>query len=124
MTVLCADASPLALFELGSDIKKILPEAAVHLCRNAAVTYKTAKKHGCNILITDIDFGKDKEEGLILAERMLDEYPDLNVIFATAGSVRDYADRLVKIRYSGYITKPYDIDGLRRELTNLRYHCD
>ncbi|MBQ9607624.1 MAG: response regulator [Lachnospiraceae bacterium] len=121
MTILCVDASPIALFELGSDVKKILPDAAIHLCRNAAVTYKTAKTHGCDILITDIDFGKDKEEGIILAEKMLEEHPNLNVIFASAGSVRDYADRLMKIRYSGYLTKPYTMEGLKNELSNLRF---
>ena len=73
------------------------------------------------MLITEIDFGGKKGEGIELASRILDLFPFANIIFATSEPVRDYAPLIMRLKYSGYLTKPFAIEELEREFNYLRY---
>jgi YesN/AraC family two-component response regulator len=42
-------------------------------------------------------------------------------MFIASGLSREYAMRLMKLRYSGYLTKPFSLNELKEELNNLRY---
>ena len=121
MTVLCVDTNLIALYSLKGKVKKIMPEATVLICRKTSEAILLARKRGCDVLISEIDFGGSKEEGIRIAEEIKEFNPQVNIIFVTAGSARDYAQQLVKLKYSGYLTKPFDIEELREELGNLRY---
>ena len=121
MTIICADPSPVSLLVMGKDVKKLLPESDIHICRNTDTAVQLAEKYGCAVLITAIDFGGDKGEGILLAEKIKEMYPRVNIIFVTAASEGEYASRLLKIRYSGFLNKPYTAEELRTELENLRY---
>lgn len=122
MTIICADPSPISLFRLERLIKKILPTSTVHLCKSAACVETVAREIGCDVLITEIDFGGKKGEGIELASWILDLFPFTNVIFATSAPVRDYAPLIMRIKYSGYLTKPFAIEEMENEFKNLR-HC-
>ena len=125
MTIICADPSPVSLLVLKKNVKKLLPDSEVHFCRNLDFTVQLAEKYGCDVLITAIDFGRDKGEGILLAEKIKELYPRVNIIFATAASMGEYTSRILKIRYSGFLNKPYTAEELRKELENLRYiPCD
>ena len=67
MTVVCVDTNWIVLFGLKNKVKKILPEADVYTCRNSTDALSIAREHGCDVLITEIDFGREKEEGIRLA---------------------------------------------------------
>lgn len=121
MTIICADPSPVSLLVLREKVKKLLPDSDVHSCRNSESAVQLAKKYGCDVLITAIDFGRDKGEGILLAEKIKELYPRVNIIFATAASEGEYTSRILKIRYSGFLNKPYTLEELRTELENLRY---
>ena len=121
MTIICADPSPVSLLTLQKNIKRLLPDSDVYICRNSDSAMQLAEKHGCAVLITAIDFGRDKEEGILLAEAIKDRCPRANIIFATAASEGEYNSRILKIRYSGFLNKPYTAEDLRTELENLRY---
>ena len=95
MTVLCVDTNLIALYSLKTKVKKIMPDATVLVC--------------------------NKEEGIRLAEEIKALNPQVNIIFVTAGSAREYAHQLVKVRYSGFLTKPFEFEELKEELGNLRY---
>lgn len=121
MVVLCVDTNIIVLFGLKKKIHRIIPQARVFTCGSAEEALKKAREDGCDVLITEIDLGRDKEEGILLAEAVKELNPHVNIIFMTAGFVRDYAQRLVKLRYSGFLTKPFKIEELKDELNNLRY---
>ena len=122
MTIICADPSPISLFRLEQSIRKILPSSSVHLCKELESAVREAQKSGCDVLITEIDFGRRKGEGIELANKILDLFPFANVIFATAAPDRDYAPLIMRMKYSGYLTKPFEIEDLEKEFNNLR-HC-
>ena len=121
MTIICADPSPISLFRLERIIKKIMPESSVHLCKRTDSAVLAAKNTGCDVLITEIDFGGKKGEGIELAKKIIELIPNVNVIFATTVFDRDYAHLLVKLKYSGYLTKPFGIEEMNRELQELRH---
>ena len=121
MTIICADPSPVSLVVLQKRVKKLLPNAGVHICRYSDSALWLAEKHGCDVLITAIDLGSDKGEGIFLAEKIKELNPRVNIIFATAASEGEYASFILKVRYSGFLTKPYTEEELRTELKNLRY---
>ena len=121
MTIICADPSPVSLFKLERSIRKIKPTSSVHVCKKTDCAISEAKKRGCDVLITEIDVGGKKGEGIELASRILDLFPFANIIFATSEPVRDYAPLIMRIKYSGYLTKPFAIDELEREFNYLRH---
>ena len=121
MTIICADPSPVSLLVLKKRVKKLLPDSVVHISSNSDLVMRLAEKYGCDVLITSIDFGRDKGEGILLAEKIKELYPRVNIIFATAGSAGEYTSQIIKIRYSGFLNKPYTAEELRKELENLRY---
>ena len=99
-----------------------MPASTVHLCKKTECAISEAKKRGCDVLITEIDFGRKKGEGIELASSILDLFPLANVIFATSAPDRDYASLVMRIKYSGYLTKPFAIEELEKEFHSLR-HC-
>ncbi len=121
MEIICADASPIALARIWRLLLKMLPGAEVTCCRSSQKVLAIARKKGCDILITAIDFGAMKEEGIFLAEQIKELYPRVNIIFATAASEAEYNSRILKVRYSGFLNKPFSEEELRTELENLRY---
>ncbi len=95
--------------------------AEIICCRSTEKALAYAREKGCDILITAIDFGSMKGEGILLAEEIKELCPRVNIIFATASSEGEYTSRILKIHYSGFLNKPYTAEELRKELENLRY---
>ena len=121
MKIICADASPIALARVWRLLRKLMPEAEITCCITSQKALANARKKGCDILITCIDFGSMREEGILLAEEIKELCPRVNIIFATAASEGEYTSRILKVRYSGFLNKPYTEEELRTELENLRY---
>ena len=124
MTVLCVDSNWIALYSLKKRVRKILPDARVCTCKKADEAIMMARRRDIDVLITEIDFGAEKEEGIRLAQEIKEIHPQVNIIFVAAGSARDYAQQLVRLRYSGYLTKPFGTEELREEFSNLRYRSE
>ena len=121
MTIVCVDINRFVLHDLKKKVQRIMPEASVHTCRRTKKALEIVEKKGCDVLITEIDFDGQKEEGIQLAHKVKDINPSVNIIFVTACSARDYAQQIVKLKYSGYLTKPFSNEELAIELANLRY---
>ena len=121
MTVICVESNPIILCNLRKRVSGILPEADVLAFRTSRQAKKAAQEKGCHILITEIDFGFGKSEGIILAREIQELNPQVNIIFATAGSVREYAAQMLKMKISGFLIKPFSKEELKEELENLRY---
>ena len=80
-----------------------------------------AKEKGCDVLLTEIDMGCSKREGLDFAARMQAVNPEVNIIFVTAFSEWDFARDVIQMRVSGFVRKPYKQEQLAREFAHLRY---
>lgn len=137
MTILCVDASPISLLKLWVQIKRIYPDAEVKCCRSSKEALETVNRTKISrssrdasqitkwdILITDVDLGAAKGEGLHLAEELKKLYPHVNIIFMATGPEKEYAAQILKMRPSGYLTKPFSGEELSEELCNLRYTLD
>ena len=121
MTVICADPSMISLYGLRRKLSAILPNAKIYYCNKTETALQIAKEEGCDVLITEIDFGRDKGEGINMAEKISNTISEVNIIFATGASYIDYASLIMKMKFSGYLTKPYSTEDLERELFGLRF---
>lgn len=121
MKVLCVEPGFLARRKLIRTVRRIVPQAIVHGCRDSAEAAALAKGQGCDVLLTEIDLGGTKWEGLDLARRLKALYPGINIIFITACPEREYARQVIQMRASGYVRKPYEQKRLAEEFSNLRY---
>jgi len=97
LNVICVDDSRLVLLSLRRKTGLIVPEARVFTCRSAKQAAETARKNGCDVLLTDIDIGGSETGGLDLARQIREINPNVNIIFVTVSPEWEYA-RDVRIR--------------------------
>ena len=121
MKVLCVERDFFALRQMKREVPKIVPEAIVHYCRDPNKAAALAEAEGCDILLTGIDMGTAEDEGVTLAEKVSRLNPRVNIIFVTVCEPREYANRIIPLRLSGYVRKPYEPSQLVDEFANLRY---
>ena len=72
-------------------------------------------------MLTEIDLGGSKREGLDFAKKMQTINPEVNIIFVTTFAEWEYARDVVQMRVSGFIRKPYKQHQLVEEFAHLRY---
>jgi len=121
MKVLCVERDFFALRHMKRVIPRIVPEAEVHYCRDPDKAKELAETEGCDVLLTGIDMGAARDEGVTLAEKVNRLNPHVNIIFVTVCEAREYANRIIPLRLSGYVRKPYEPSQLAEEFANLRY---
>lgn len=121
MRVICVDRSPWGLMEMKKTVKRLMPNAEIRGCRDRESALMQARETGCDILLTEIDLGGPKWEGLDLAAEVQRLRPRVNIIFVTDFPEREYAETIIRLRISGYVRKPYGKEELEREFPHLRY---
>ena len=121
MKILCVDRSPWGLMDMKRKVKAIKPDAVIRGCRDPEAALSLAKSEGCDVLLTEIDLGGPKREGLDFAMRMQTINPEVNVIFVTTFAEWDYARDVIQMRASGFVRKPYKAERLAEEFAHLRY---
>lgn len=119
MTILCVDDHPVLLKGLIQDIRSILPHAQVYGFERAAETLAFAEKQGCDVLFCEIELYHSG--GIRLAEQIRQRFPQANIIFVTVCSEKEHAREVLRLRPSGYLTKPVTREQVAEELCNLRY---
>lgn len=121
MKVLCVERD---IFQLGSmkrEVKRIVPDARVTACRSPGKAKELAGTEGCDVLLTGIDMGGGKTEGIRLAQKIKEINPRVNIIFVTICGEWEHAEAIFRLRASGYVRKPYEPSQLAEEFANLRY---
>lgn len=121
MKILCIERDFFALRHMRRVLPRIVPNADIHYCRGAPDALALAETEGCDVLLTGIDMGAAKDEGVSLAEKVKRLNPRVNIIFVTVCEEREYANRIIPLRLSGYVRKPYEPSQLAEEFANLRY---
>lgn len=121
MIVICVEDSLLTVCALQQTTQQIAPDARVFACLTVAEAVETARENGCDVLLTEIDMGKNGTGGIKLARQIKEINPRVNIIFITVYPERDYAKDVLRLRASGYVRKPFSAAELKKEFDNLRY---
>ena len=121
MNILCVDSSPWGLLDLKRKVKTIKPEAELHCFRDPEKALSLARSEGCDVLLTEIDMGGSRREGLDFAMQMQAINPTVNIIFVTTFEEADFAREVIQMRASGFVRKPFKTKMLAEEFANLRY---
>lgn len=119
MTILCVDDHPVIVRGLKNSVKRICPEADILTFTVARDALSYAQFYGCDVLICEIELYN--HGGITLAEQIRRVNPCVNIIFVTVCSEQEHAKEVLKLRPSGYLTKPIVESQLVAELQQLRY---
>ena len=116
MHILATDDEQSALNILMGAIKEAVPIATVHGFRNPVKALDFMKKTKCEIAYLDIQMRE--MNGVILARKLKEIYPKVNIVFVTGYS--QYASEAFALHASGYVHKPVTADKILIEMENLR----
>ena len=119
MRVVCVDDHPIMLKGIYQNIRQLLPEAVISAFEHADEALGFVKENGCDILISEIEL--NSIDGLTLAKQVKKINPKVNIIFLTVCDEKEHAKEVLKIKPSGYLVKPANMEQLKAELSNLRY---
>lgn len=122
MKIVCVDDHPIMLKGLTQKIHQILPDANIYSFQCAEDALSFMGKGGCEVLISEIELcGTD---GLMLARKMKNLNPEVNIIFHTVCDEKEHAREVFMIKPSGYLVKPAKKEQIEFELKNLRYRSN
>ena len=98
-------------------IKSVIPNAEITGFTKPSDAVQYAKNNRVDLAFLDIEMGMTS--GLDVCRELLECNPKTNVIYLTAYS--DYSLDAWKTGASGFMLKPLTADGIREELSRLRY---
>jgi DNA-binding NtrC family response regulator len=104
--------------EIGAreSLKMILKnDYEVFLAENAEEAFSKIQEHSPDVILLDIIL--PDLDGLKVLERIKQNDPDMVVIMITATKTVNTAVEAMKLGAYDYVTKPFDIDELRRIIT-------
>ena len=117
MQILAVDDEKIALEGLVSSIEKAVPDGEVAGFRRGDLAMEYASKMPIDVAFLDIEMRG--ENGLELAKKLKDLYPNINIIFTTGYG--EYAGEAFRMHASGYVMKPATPEKIRKELEELRH---
>ena len=118
MRILLVDDEELQLLRLTEAVKKALPADNDFMSyTNPVLAWEDNKDTPVDIAFLDIDM--PGINGILLAKKLKNVNPQVNVIFVTA--YNEYALDAYKLHASGYVTKPVNVEKIKAELDGLRY---
>lgn len=117
MKIIAVDDEKLMLDMLVKNISIVRPDAEIIKFQYSDEALEYVKENEIDIAFLDIRMpGID---GLELGKEILSLYPEVNLIYCSA--YEEYlSEAFREVRCNGYITKPADVDDIRKELDNLR----
>lgn len=116
MHIIATDDEQSALNVLVGAIKEAIPLATVHGFRNPLEALEFIKETKCEIAFLDIQMRE--MSGIVLAKKIKEIYPKLNIVFVTGYS--QYANEAFALHASGYVYKPVTAEKILVEMENLR----
>lgn len=116
MHIIATDDEQSALNVLIGAIQEAVPIATVHGFRNPLEVLEFMKETKCDIAFLDIQMRE--MSGIVLARKLKEIYPKVNIIFVTGYS--QYANEAFDLHASGYVYKPVTADKIINEMENLR----
>ena len=117
MKIIAVEDEKLALEGLMTEIALAAPDAEISGFRSGGDALEYCAGHDV-IDVAFLDIEMRGMNGIDLGKKLLELYPDINLIYTTGYS--DYAVKAIDLRCSGYILKPVTAEKIDRELDNLR----
>ena len=121
MNVLCVEQDRAKLRQMRNDVRELVPDACIIVCRDPCKAGAIAKAKGCDILLTGTAFNGHGMDGIMLAEQIRLMNPLVNIIF-----IADHADSYMacdawKIRASAFLLRPYEKQRLAKAFADSRF---
>ena len=109
MKILVADDHKLIVEDIVDELHGIVPDAEIIGTNEPDQILKLADKHLFDVIFMDIDL--DQENGIDLAEQILEKHPRTNIIYVT--SYEKFALDSYRTRASAFLLKPISTERLR-----------
>ncbi|MGN0822731.1 MAG: response regulator [Candidatus Gallimonas sp.] len=121
LNVVCLDDHRVALRGLVRTLRRNAAlRTVVHAFDDPQKALAFVRSNGCDVFLCEIEL-YGSPNGLTLAKSVKKLCPQVNIIFVTVCSPNEYAEQVLELRPSGYLTKPATSDQIVSELQNLRY---
>lgn len=112
MKIVHVDDNKFALNEMRKDISQIVPNAELHSFQSPEPALAFAEAHGCDVLMTEVEFWSDQFGGIELAKAIQKLNPQVNIIFVTVWNKYEFSRELSGLQISGLISKPWKVEKL------------
>ncbi len=119
MKIVHVDDNKFALNEMQRDISQIVPNAELHSFQSPEPALAFAEAHGCDVLMTEVEFWSDQFGGIRLAKAIQELAPKVKIIFVTVWCEYEVEQELSELRVSGLIPKPWKAEQLAAAFQNL-----
>ena len=116
MRIIAVDDEKIALEGLLNILKKVAQGEEIQGFRFGKKALEYARDNLCDVAVLDIEMRDLK--GTVLAEKLKELNPNINIIFTTGYS--EYAPEAFSMHASGYLMKPVTSEKVKRELEELR----
>lgn len=117
LTVILIDDEKIILDGELSVLKDTMPDADIHGFTEPDNAIRFSKDNKVHLAFVDIEMGR--VSGLDVCRKLMEIEPHTNVIFLTAYS--QYALDAWKTDACGFLEKPLSPEGIREQLSRLRY---
>ena len=117
LTVILLDDEYIILDGELSVLKDTMPDADIHGFTEPDNAIRFAKDNKVHLAFVDIEMGR--VSGLDVCRKLMEIEPHTNIIFLTAYS--QYALDAWKTDACGFLEKPLSLEGIREQLSRLRY---
>ncbi len=118
MRIMAVTSESLQLRALMRKIRKAVPGAKLTGIRFPKDAIAHMGENAADAAFLDMEL--PEMHGLILAKKLQQMNPAVNIIFIAAMD-DGYMESAFKMHASGFLLKPFDDDAIARELRNLRY---
>ena len=116
MKIIVVDDDESALDSLLLSLRGTCPSESPVVFRKSAEALTYISENGCDVVFLEIRL--KEETGLVLAKKIKEIVPHVNIIFTTA--YPEYAIEAFRLYASDYLLKPIDAEQVRRSMDNLR----
>ena len=120
MNLMALDGERVALDELLVMLREVQPLGVI----KGFLHYETALaeiENGFRPDVAFLDIELRSMSGIVLAQRLQQLLPRINLIFITGSGAYPYMSDAFALHASGYLKKPVTKERLREELKHLRY---
>ena len=112
MRAICVEDEPLTLEYTAKLCSKLNPPVHVECFTGAKAALKWIQDHPVDLALLDINM--PDMNGIVLAARIKERWPDANILFLTA--YREFAFDAFSVHPGGYLLKPVTLDALQKEI--------
>lgn len=88
--------------------------SSVATAKNGLEALKSIQQHKPDIILTDIKM--PKMDGITLATKVRELYPDIKIIFLTGYTEKEYLKAAISLQIASYVEKPVDLGELKSAL--------